>query len=283
MAAFPFGFGDKRMSAQLQKQRDALANILRGHQRLLIAFSGGCDSSFLLAAAVKILGRENVLAVTAISASLPTHEKEFTRELAKSFNAPYRAIPTEELKNSSYTSNPSNRCFFCKEELFGKLAPIAEENRMRVADGFNVSDRADYRPGYQASQKWHVAHPLDEANLAKQDIRILSRWMCLPTWNKPASPCLSSRIPYGTAVTEKILRQIENAENAVRSEGFHVVRVRHYGDEARVEVPLKDLPRLKSPERWPRIVQNIQACGYESVLADPRGFASGRLNQPTEK
>jgi uncharacterized protein len=271
------------MSGALREKWNTLTDGLRHRGRVLVAFSGGCDSSFLLAAAVTALGRENVLAVTAISASLPSHEKDFTRDLATRLDAPYAAIQTEELANPSYASNPSNRCYFCKNELFEKLAPIAKENKMPIADGFNVTDRADYRPGYQASQKWHVAHPLDEANLTKRDIRILSRWMGLPTWNKPASPCLSSRIPYGTAVTEKILRQIENAEEAVRSEGFRVVRVRHYGDEARVEVPLKDFSRLEAPERWPRIVKNIQACGYGSVLADPRGFESGRLNQPTEK
>src|SRR6266700_2666511 len=216
------------MSHALRTQWNALTDILRGHKRVLVAFSGGCDSSFLLAAAVTALGRENVLAATAISASLPSREKEFTKELAARLNAPYLAVYTDELTNPSYAANPSNRCFFCKDELFEKFSPVAKENGMSVADGFNVSDRADFRPGYQASQKWGIAHPLDEAGLTKPNIRALSRWMGLPTWNKPASPCLSSRIPYGTAVTEKILRQIENAENAVRSEGFRVVRVRHY-------------------------------------------------------
>src|SRR5206468_11471176 len=141
----------------------------------------------------------------------------------------------------AYAANPSNRCFFCKDELFDKLSPIAAQNDSMVVDGFNVSDRADYRPGFEASQKWHVEHPLDEADLSKREIRTLSRWLKLPTWNKPASPCLSSRIPYGTVVTEDILRQIEKAEDVLRQEGFSVVRVRHYGDEARLEVPVKDL------------------------------------------
>src|SRR5262249_51058129 len=158
-----------------------------------------------------------------------------------------------------------------------RLSPIAKENEMMIVDGFNTSDRADYRPGYQASQKWNVAHPLDEAGLTKREIRVLSRWLQLPTWNKPASPCLSSRIPYGTAVTEKVLKQIELAEEAVRAEGFSVVRVRHYGPEARVEVPLKELPRLIRPELWQRVQSHIKACGYDVVMADPRGFESGRL------
>jgi len=270
------------MSHHLRKNWHSLVEALRKHQRVLVAFSGGADSTLVLAAARRTLGRDQVLAVTAISASLPEREKEATRALAIRLDVPYQAIETDELKNPSYASNPSNRCFFCKDELFAKLSPIAQAQRMSIVDGFNVSDRADYRPGYQASQNWNVFHPLDEADLTKKNIRVLSRWMGLPTWNKPASPCLSSRIPYGTSVTEKILKQIEKAEEVVRSEGFSVVRVRHYGAEARIEVPLRDLPRLETEERWRRIVKNIQACGYGSVMADPRGFESGRLNQPTE-
>ncbi len=253
-------------------------DALQRHPRVLVAFSGGCDSAFLLAAAIKTLGRDNVLAVTAVSASLPENEQEATRRLTAHLGARYLAIETQELNNPLYAANPSNRCFFCKDELFERLAPIAKENRMALADGFNASDRADYRPGYQASQKWNVIHPLNEAELTKYDIRVLSRWMGLPTWNKPASPCLSSRIPYGTPVTGTILKQIEKAEEVVRSEGFKIVRVRHYGTEARIEVPLEELPRLKMTERWQRVVHGLKASGYEQVVADPRGFESGRLN-----
>ncbi len=266
----------------LRKKWHAFVDILQSHGRLLVAFSGGCDSTFLLAAARRTLGRENVLAVTAVSASLPMKEKAATLDLAQNLDVRYHAVPTDELKNPSYVSNPSNRCFFCKDELFEKLAPMAKENQMSIADGFNASDRTDYRPGFQASQKWGVIHPLDEAELTKREIRTLSRWMGLPTWKKPASPCLSSRIPYGTVVTEKILKQIEKAEEAVRSEGFFIVRVRHFGDEARIEVPRRDLPRLLAKERWAHIVRSVQACGYGEVIADPRGFESGRLNHPTE-
>lgn len=257
-----------------EKLRDGLSE----RRRVLVAFSGGCDSTFLLAASRKILGRDNVLAVTALSPSLPEREKNATQALAVRLDAPHVVISTQELDDPRYQANPSNRCFFCKDELFRHLDPIAKENRMSVADGFNASDRADYRPGYQASQEWNVVHPLDEADLTKREIRVLSRWLGLPTWNKPASPCLSSRIPYGTPVTEEILRQIEKAENVLRAEGFGVVRVRHYGREARIEVPLDELPRLASKETWPRIVGGLQACGYREVIADPRGFKSGRLN-----
>jgi uncharacterized protein len=263
----------------LRNRYEKLLTFLYEYKRVLVAFSGGCDSTFLLAVARAVLRQESVLAVTAISASLPEKEKEVTRHLALMLDVRHHMIQTEEMMNPSYTSNPFNRCYFCKDELFDKLAPLALENKMIVADGFNRSDRSDYRPGFQAAQKWKVAHPLNEADLTKKDIRILSRWMGLPTWNKPASPCLSSRIPYGTPVTSDILKQIEKAEEAVRSEGFSVVRVRHYENEARIEVPLKDLVRLKKEPCWGNISRKILACGYQKVIADPRGFESGRLNR----
>jgi uncharacterized protein len=259
----------------LHSRYQKLLAALIDKRRMLVAFSGGCDSSLLLAAARQTLGKENVLAITAVSASLAEKEKRSIDDFISRLDVRHRNISTFELNNPSYSSNPSNRCFFCKDELFATLSPIANENRMTMVDGFNASDRADFRPGYQASVKWNVAHPLDEANLTKRDIRILSRWMGLPTWNKPASPCLSSRIPYGTAVTEEILKQIEKAEEVVHLEGFKVVRVRHFGDEARIEVPLRDLSRLKAQEQWSRIEENVKACGYAVVSADPRGFESG--------
>jgi pyridinium-3,5-biscarboxylic acid mononucleotide sulfurtransferase len=263
----------------LQDKNRALENILREHKRILVAFSGGCDSVFLAAAARRALGKENILAMTAVSASLPEKERAQTIELAAQLDIQHRLLNTDELENPAYAANPSNRCFFCKNELFGKLAPIAQREGWVLADGFNVSDRSDYRPGYQAAQTWKVAHPLDEAGLTKLDIRVLSRWLRLPTWNKPASPCLSSRIPYGTPVTPKTLRQIERAEVVLHAEGFRIARVRHHGLLARIEVPLNDLARLIEPERWSRVSARLEEIGYTSVEADPRGFQSGRLNE----
>lgn len=262
---------------------ETLQSQLRARGPWLIAFSGGADSTFLVAAAARAVGPKNVLAVTAVSASLAENERRDTETLAQLLGVPYQPLFTDELLNPSYASNPPNRCFYCKEELFRKLAPLAVECGMTVADGFNVSDRRDYRPGFQAAQKWQVAHPLDEAGLEKSDIRMLSRWLKLPTWNKPASPCLSSRIPYGQEVTPVRLKQIELAEGAVRALGFRVVRVRHYDTEARIEVPIKDLPRLLEPARWQEVTRQVLACGYALVTADSRGFQSGRLNLPTEK
>ncbi len=264
-----------------QKWEKLLA-LLKQYQRVLVAFSGGADSTLLLAAACSVLPKEDVLAVTAISASLPLKEKQATVKLAAELHVSYVPLATDELSNPSYASNPPNRCFYCKDELFRKLSPLAQERGMKIVDGFNVSDRSDYRPGFQASQAWSVAHPLDEAGLDKKDIRVLSRWLKLPTWNKPASPCLSSRIPYGSEVTAPRLRQIEKAEEIVRAQGFRIVRVRHYGEEARVEVPLKEVPRLLEAERWEKIQQELRACGYRTVTADLQGFQSGKLNIPTE-
>jgi len=263
----------------LRRKYDTLLAILRKQKRLLIAFSGGCDSTFLLATARTTLGKENVLAVTAVSASLAAQEKESAQALAEGLDVPFLGLNTDELENPAYVANPSNRCFFCKDELFGKLAPLAAQHSMRLADGFNASDRSDFRPGFQASQKWHVIHPLNDADLTKHDIRVLSRWRGLATWRKPASPCLSSRIPYGTPVTNKILRQIEFSESLLHEEGFRIVRVRHFGNEARIEVPLKDLARLQEPDRWARIAERVRSVGYEQVVADIRGFKSGRLNE----
>lgn len=225
------------------------------------------------------MGRDCVLAATAVSASLSESEKRAALTLAASLDVPHHFLRTHEMANPNYASNPVNRCFFCKDELFRRLAPLAQQKGMTLVDGLTASDRADVRPGRQAARAWSVAHPLDEADLFKSDIRVLSRWMRLPTWNKPASPCLSSRIPYGTPVTEETLRRIERAEAVLRREGFETVRVRHYGARARIEVLKKNLPQLLEIPQWTRIREQFQRLGYTQVEADPRGFASGRLNE----
>jgi uncharacterized protein len=256
-----------------------LERELARHSRLLIAFSGGCDSAFLLAAARRVLGRDAVLAVTAVSDSLASAERAHAERLASRLDAAHQFVETQEFSNPQYLSNPPNRCFFCKDELFARLAPIAQAHRMTLADGFNRSDRGDYRPGLQAAAAHAVAHPLDAAGLDKRAIRVLSRWLGLPTWNKPASPCLSSRIPYGTVVTPALLRQIEKAESLLQREGFAIVRVRHFGDLARIEVPLEKIPILKEDARWARICAALRGCGYSRIAIEERGFRSGRLNE----
>lgn len=247
--------------------------------RLVVAYSGGCDSSFLLAAAIRVLGNDSVLAFTAVSASLAKAEYDEAERLARHLRATHEFIQTEEFSNPSYIANPTNRCFFCKTELYEKLQPLAQQRSARVADGLNASDLQDVRPGIEAARRNGVWHPLVEAQLSKRDIRVLSRWMNLPTWNKPASPCLSSRIPFGQPVTPGALRQVEAAESCLKAEGFSIVRVRHFGDEARIEVPQDRLPELRSSERWGKVSRGLLALGFRRVTADPRGFKSGRLNE----
>jgi uncharacterized protein len=266
------------MSAFLRHKWTNLLGLLEGYGNILVAFSGGCDSTFLAAAARK-RGKEHVLAVTAVSASLASSENEAVRKLSMLLDIEHTFIATQEIQNPQYAANPPNRCYFCKDELFSKLAPLAQARGMVVLDGFNASDRAEDRPGYQASQQWNIQHPLNDAGLTKHDIRVLSRWMKLPTWNKPASPCLSSRIPFGISVTADNLRQIEYAEAFLKTESFSVVRVRHFNDLARIEVPLRDIPRLQEESRWVRIVAEFQRLGYRKVETDPRGFKSGRLQE----
>lgn len=262
----------------LRARWNSLLTILKSHRRILVAYSGGTDSAFLAYASREVLGQENVLAVTAMSPSLALAEREAAESLIALLKVPYLALDTYELENPLYAANPSNRCFYCKDELFGRFTPLAKERRMVVADGFNLSDRAEFRPGRKAADSWNVVHPLEDAALTKRDIRVLSRWLKLPTWNKPASPCLSSRIPYGTSVTAATLHQIDLAETVVRSEGFRVLRVRHFGLEARIEVPSAEIPRLEERDRWERICKQLIALGYEKVTVEREGFRSGRLN-----
>lgn len=262
----------------MRQKWNALLSLLKKYDGVLVAFSGGCDSTFL-AAARRTLGKERLLAVTAVSASFPVTEKQDVEHLSTQLDIEHLFMSTDEMQNPNYAANPPNRCYFCKDELFAKLAPIAHSRAMVVVDGFNASDRAEDRPGFQASLRWNVRHPLNDVGLTKPEIRVLSRWLKLPTWNKPASPCLSSRIPFGTAVTADNLNQVERAEEILKAENFQVVRVRHHGALARIEVPLRDLPRLQDPGRWTRIVASLQHIGYRHVEADPRGFKSGRLSE----
>jgi len=255
-----------------------LGEILRAEKGVLIAFSGGCDSTLALHAAVHFLGRDRVIAVTAASASLAAEDRARAVRLAEMTGAAHRVVATDEMANPDYVANPSNRCFFCKDELFQKLFPIAAEKQWTVMDGFNLSDCDDYRPGTLAAKKWSVRHPLLEASLAKRDVRALSRWQRLPTWNIPASPCLSSRIPYGTAVTPRALRQIENAESMLRAKGFSIVRVRHFGDDAKIEVPKNKISDLAEELRQGNVISQFRALGFERIIIDSEGFRSGKLN-----
>lgn len=258
---------------------DNLRSILTDMESVLVAYSGGVDSAFLLKVAVDTLG-DRALAVTARSASYPERELEEAMELAASIGAKHLVVDTHEMEHESYVSNPSNRCYFCKTELWDTLAPVAAERGIAaLADGFNADDVGDYRPGAVAAREHGVRSPLLEAGLTKPEIRALSREMGLPTWDKPAMACLSSRVPYGERISREKLEQIDRAEQLLRELGFRQVRVRHHGDVARIELPPDDMPRFFAERLAEPITRRIKELGFQYVTLDLQGYRSGSMNE----
>jgi len=248
----------------------------------LVAFSGGVDSSLAAFAAKHFLGRDSVLAVISASPSLKLSDLAAAQEFALIYDLPMQVITTQEMENPDYFSNPSNRCYFCKHTLYDELAGLrGEYPDWWVLNGTNVDDHGDYRPGLKAAEEFEVRSPLADCGLTKQDVRELAEHFELNCWDKPASPCLSSRVPYGERITVEKLRQIEDAEAAVKAAGFPINRVRHLGTTARVEVPQEDVERLESLQSM--LVAEIRALGFESVEFDEEGFVSGKLNRVLSK
>ena len=257
-----------------------LFDLLAGFDSAIVAFSGGVDSAYLAWAATHVLGRERTLCITADSPSYPDHHRQLALGVARDFGLRHEIIHTRELERPDYSANPVNRCYYCKHELYTALTRIAAERGVgTIVDGANADDRGDYRPGRQAAREFGVLSPLDEVGLTKVDIRELSHRAGLPTWDEPASACLSSRIPYHSAVTGEKLRMIERAERVLRDLGFRVCRVRHHDDLARVEIGVDELPRALEPDLTARIVSAIQALGYRQVTIDPRGYRMGSLHE----
>ncbi len=257
-----------------------LKNTLKDMGTVLVAFSGGVDSSLLLKTAQEVLG-DRVLAVIAQSDTYPEKEQEEAVRLAEEWNVRLKIIQTDELDNPEFVQNPPTRCYFCKNELFSKLKEIASsEGILYVCDGSNYEDLDDFRPGAQAAAELGVRSPLKEAGLVKDEIREISKWMGLPTWNKPSLACLSSRFPYNTEIDRDSLKQIAQAEDYLRSKGFTQVRVRHHGQIARIEVEPDEIVIMMDPELRRDVVENLKAFGYTYVTIDLAGYRTGSMNEP---
>ena len=268
----------------LEEKFERLRWLLRSYGSCLVAYSGGVDSVFLARVAHDVLGAKSLAAI-ADSPSLPRRELEEALELAEQFAFPVRVVHTREFDNPSYLANPNNRCYFCKHELFSELEPLAKmEGFAVIAYGENASDVGDFRPGAKAAGEFQVRAPLKEAGLTKADIHELSARLGLPTADKPQMACLSSRIPYGEAVSPEKLSMIERAEYVLRDLGFYDVRVRHHelkqGQLARIEVGPREVARLLEPELSNRVTSALKNIGYLHVTVDLQGYRRGSLNEP---
>lgn len=262
----------------MHAERARLTELLGQFGSVLVGYSGGVDSVLLAKVATDVLGRHNVLAATGVSASLSTHMAETAGRVAHDFGIPWLRVRTDEMADERYASNPSNRCYFCKTELWSKLRGVARERGLRVvADGANVDDQGDHRPGALAGAERDIRSPLIEAGLTKDRIRAWSRDLGLPTWDQPAAPCLASRLPYGFAVTPERLAQVDAAEAALRALGFTEFRVRHHDSVARLEVATAELSRIQ--ELRGEVTEALRRAGFRRVVLDLQGYRRGALNE----
>jgi uncharacterized protein len=266
------------------KQEDLFA-ILRSMDRVMVAYSGGTDSAYLAWAAGKVLG-DRALAITADSASIPESHKRDAEEFVKRFKLRHQYVDTHEFENPDYVKNDSSRCFHCKDELFTRLKEFGDKLGFEnIVYGVNVDDTTDFRPGHRAAQEHGVRAPLLEARLTKQEIRELSKSEGLPTWDRPAAACLSSRIPYGTAVTRENVKLVESGEEALQQLGFSVYRVRYHGELVRIEIGKDELARALDPVMAARFTELFRALGFRYVTLDLEGYRQGSMNEvlPSEQ
>ena len=267
------------MDSALEQKQARLFDLLAGMGRVLVAYSGGTDSAYLAWAANRVLGGD-ALAVTADSASIPESHKRDAVDFARRYGIRHRMVATGEFDNPDYARNDPNRCFHCKDELFRRMNEIGRDLGVStIAYGVNKDDTQDFRPGHRAARTHAVRAPLLEADLAKSEIRSLSREAGLPTWDRPAAACLSSRIPYGSRVTREKVKAVEEGEEALVQLGFRVFRVRHHGELARIEVGRDELPRALDPEMADKFVRVFRDLGFKYVTLDLAGYRQGSLNE----
>jgi pyridinium-3,5-biscarboxylic acid mononucleotide sulfurtransferase len=257
---------------------DRLHRILASTGGVVVAYSGGVDSTLVAAAAARALG-DRALAVTAVSPSLPPNEAEEAHRIARALGIAHRRVRTHEAEDPAYLANGTDRCFHCKTELYDVLGRVAEEaGLVVVVSGANLDDLGDFRPGLQAAADHGVRHPLIEASMSKSDVREAARTLAIPTWDKPASACLASRIPFGVTIKVEELSKVGRAEQVLKDLGFRQCRVRVHGDVARIEVEAPDVERLAEPRVRDHVVERLRALGYRYVTLDLEGFRSGSMN-----
>jgi len=248
--------------------------------KVLVAFSGGVDSTLLLKVAQDTLGSTHVIAVTALSPLYPERELQGVKELVQALGANHRLIHSNELEIPGFSKNPTNRCYYCKSKLFGELLDLAKEEAIPVVvEGSTLDDDRDHRPGKRAMQELGVRSPLKEADFTKAEVRELSRALGLPTWDKPSFACLASRFPYGEEITEEGLKRVDQAEDFLFGLGFKQVRVRHYGDLARIEVLTEEMGRLMNGSLREKVIAHLKGMGYRYITLDLQGFRSGSMNE----
>lgn len=269
---------DEALPAQLQVKVERIKEILADLERVVVAFSGGVDSTLVAQLALDVLGRDNVLAAIAISASLGQDEERDALRILNEIGISHVQTATNEVEDPRYAANPINRCYFCKEHVYAALIDVARQHGFEtVVDGFNAEDTSDFRPGRKAGRELGVRSPLCEVGLSKDEIRTLARHLGLSNWDKPQMACLSSRVEYGITITPKVLSQVDRAETALRRLGFADLRVRHHNKLARVEVEREMIPRAL--EQREEIVAAVRAAGYTHVTIDPEGLRHGSMNE----
>jgi uncharacterized protein len=268
------------MNSSVKEKHEKLKAIFKDMGKVLVAFSGGVDSTLLLKVAQDSLGDNNVLAVTALSPLYPERELEGVKKVIQTLGARHRVIHSNEMEIPGFSKNPSNRCYYCKSKLFGELRDLAEEETLPfIVEGSTLDDDQDHRPGKMAVQELGIRSPLKEVGLAKAEVRELSKTLGLPTWDKPSFACLASRFPYGEEITEKALKMVDEAEDFLFGLGFKQVRVRHYGNLARIEILKEEIARLMEDSLREKVVGRLKGMGYRYITLDLQGFRSGSMNE----